>query len=256
VTTARLPDRAALEAVAVAAGRVALGHFRTVTAERKPDASLVTAADRAVEAHLDAALAALAPDVGIVGEEGASRPGQGGRRFVVDPIDGTSAFVAGLPTWCVCIGLLEHERAVAGVVHLPVTGESYTAVGGQAWWNGQPLPRLDDGPPPGDPFLVADSSVHFTLRVDWPGKIRSLGSAAYHAVLVARGAARAALLGRVRLWDVAAAAAILEAVGAELAWLDAGRVDLPALAAARPREAIVAGTPAALAELRAAVQRR
>jgi len=258
MSVAALPDRAALEAVATCAGAVALAHFRAVAPERKPDASLVTAADRAVEALLDRELAARWPDVGLLGEEGAARAGRGGLRFVVDPIDGTSAFVAGLPTWCVSIGLLDGARPVAGVVHLPVAGEHYTAVGGRAWWNGRPLPRLEDAGTAGDPFLVADSSVHLGLRVDWPGKIRSLGSAAYHAVLVARGAAQAALLGRVRVWDVAAAAALLDAVGGLLAWLDDGApVDLEALArGGRPRDLVVAGTPATIGALRAVVRPR
>jgi fructose-1,6-bisphosphatase/inositol monophosphatase family enzyme len=253
-----LPDRAALEAVATRAGAEALAHFRAVAPERKADASLVTAADRAVEALLDRELAARWPEVGLLGEEGAQRAGQGALRFVVDPIDGTSAFVAGLPTWCVSIGLLDGARPAAGVVHLPVAGELYTAAGGQAWWNGRPLPRLDAARAGGDPFLVADSSVHLELHVGWPGKIRSLGSAAYHAALVARGAATAALLGRVRIWDVAAAAALLDAVGGGLAWLaDGSPVDLDALAAAgRPDDLVVAGTPDAVAALRAVVRPR
>src|SRR5207245_342687 len=94
-----LPSRAELEAIAARAGARALRHFRRVTAERKADRTLVTAADREVEAALVAELGALLPDAGILGEEGAAREGRGPYRIVLDPIDGTAAFVAGLGTW-------------------------------------------------------------------------------------------------------------------------------------------------------------
>ena len=63
-----LPPRAELEAIATRAGRLALGHFRRVAPERKADRTLVTAADREVEAELVSALGALLPDAGIIGE--------------------------------------------------------------------------------------------------------------------------------------------------------------------------------------------
>ena len=122
--SAALPSRIELEAIAERAGRIALGHFRRVAPERKADRTLVTAADREVEAELTAALGALLPDAGIIGEEGAARAGNGPYRIVLDPIDGTASFVAGLPTWCVCVGIPEGARPVAGVVHLPACGET------------------------------------------------------------------------------------------------------------------------------------
>src|SRR5512132_1401783 len=125
-----LPGRAELEAIAARAGAIALSHFRSVAVERKADRTVVTQADRDVEAFLVRELGALLPDAGILGEEGATRPGQGSLRIILDPIDGTAAFVAGLPTWCVCIGILDGAEPVAGVVHAPSVGETYTAVAG------------------------------------------------------------------------------------------------------------------------------
>src|SRR5258705_3129950 len=74
--SAALPSRTELEAIATRAGRLALGHFRRVAPERKADRTLVTAADREVEAELVSALGALLPDAGIIGEEGAAREGR------------------------------------------------------------------------------------------------------------------------------------------------------------------------------------
>ncbi len=244
--------RAALEAIAVRAGEIALGHFRRVTPERKADRTLVTSADRAVEAYVMAALTEADPGAGIVGEEGAMRTGRNDRCYVIDPIDGTSAFVAGLPTWCISIGLLSAGSAIAGVVHVPCGAETYAADEQGAWWNGVRLPRLEERAVAGDPFVATHSKAHRDHRLAAIGKVRSLGSAAYHAALVARGAARAALLGDVRIWDVAGIAPALTAVGAGFELLDGRPLVLAELLDGRRAPGdVVAGTPARLAELRA-----
>jgi myo-inositol-1(or 4)-monophosphatase len=245
-----LPRPEALAAVAAEAGRIALGHFRRATAERKADRSLVTAADREVEAYLADAIRRLVPGAGILGEEGTAEPAQGPYQVFLDPIDGTAGFVAGLPIWCICIGILRGAEPVAGVVHLPCTGETYTAAGGAAWWNGAPLPRLGAAPA-GDRFLLTHSTAHRRARLTYPGKVRSLGSTAYHVALVARGVAEAAVVGRTRVWDLAGPAALLRAVGGVYEYRDGTAVDLHALAdGRRAPDDVLAGTPAALAALR------
>ena len=230
-----LPARAELEAIAVDAGNLALRHFRHVASERKADRTLVTAADREVEAFLVAALRSRLPEAGILGEEGTVHDGRGSYRIVLDPIDGTAAFVAGLPTWCICIGILRGDEPVAGVVHVPCAGETYSAVGGEAWWNGARLPVLTgDAASAGDRFIVAHAKAHLRHRIRYPGKVRSLGSSAYHAALVARGVAEVAILGHVHLWDVAAIGAVLQAVGGCFVYLDTGApVDFAPLADGR-----------------------
>ncbi len=249
--SAAFPTRAGLEAIAVRAGHIALRHFRRVAAERKADRTLVTAADREVEAELVSALGALLPDAGIIGEEGAARTGTGPYRIVLDPIDGTASFVAGLPTWCVCIGILEGARPVAGVVHLPAFDETYSAVAGVAYLNGVALPPLGGPDGPGDRFIVTHARAHLRHDLRYAGKVRSLGSTAYHVALVARGAAEAAILGHVHLWDLAAPGAVLAAVGGSYQYADGRTVDLSQLSDGRPApEHVLAGTPAALAALR------
>lgn len=249
--------RAPLEALARRAGVLACRYAQRLRPQRKADHSLVTVADRAVERLLTRELARAVPDAGITGEEGTRRPPRGPWRFVLDPIDGTSAFVSGLPTWCVCIALVRDDRPVGGVIHLPASGETFSVMDGRAFWNGRRLARLGTRPLRGDPFLASYSKLHRRYHVTWPGKIRSVGSAAYHAALVARGAAQAAILGRVGAWDVAAAIPLLDAVGGRLEWLGGGTVTLAALESPDgARDAVVAGTPRALTELRAHLRPR
>ena len=196
------------------------------------------------------ALRARAPGLGIQGEEGASYDGTGAWRAVIYPIDGTAAFVAGLPTWCVCIGLLHRDRIAAGVVRIPSTGETFSGAGGRAWWNGVRL-RAPAAPGEGDRFVLADAKVHRRGGLAYPGKVRSMGSTAYHVVLVARGVAEGALLGQAHVWDLAAPGAVLQGVGGRFEYLGGGRVDLAALAdGRRAPDRIIAAPARRIAALR------
>src|SRR6266511_2107037 len=92
--------------VARGAGEIALEYAaRGVEAEDKPDHSPVTAADRASEAYIASKLLAAFPEDGLLGEEGGRAAARSGRRWIVDPIDGTRDFLRGLPTWCILIAL-------------------------------------------------------------------------------------------------------------------------------------------------------
>jgi myo-inositol-1(or 4)-monophosphatase len=246
-----LPSRETLEALAVRAGALALQHFRHVAPERKADRTLVTRADREVEALLVGEIAKLVPDAAILGEEGTARTGTSPYRFVLDPIDGTAAFVAGLPTWCICIGILAGDEAVAGVVHVPCAAETYAAIDGVAWWNGVRLPSLAEAQSgEGDRFIVSHAKAHLRYQLRYPGKVRALGSTAYHVALVARGAAEAAIAGRAHIWDLVAPGAVLAAVGGRLVYGSGEPVRLGPLAdGSRAPADIVAGAPDRLREL-------
>jgi histidinol phosphatase-like enzyme (inositol monophosphatase family) len=122
----------ALEAV-LAAGPIALEHFRRpipVDDKRKHGRyDPVTEADRGIETFLRERLRSACPGHGIVGEEHGTE-GQGSTYWVIDPIDGTRAFISGLPTWGILLGLVEEGRPLLGVVHQPFTGETWYAAAG------------------------------------------------------------------------------------------------------------------------------
>ncbi|TMA80055.1 MAG: inositol-phosphate phosphatase [Deltaproteobacteria bacterium] len=253
-----IPSLAALLPVVREAGELARGLFQNVTAERKADRTLVTAADRAVESYLVERLPEVAPGVRLLGEEfGAVGPDTAACTLTLDPIDGTSAFVAGLPTWCVTVGIICDGRAVGGITYLPMTGETYVAEHGEARWNGRALPRGRRPAHEGDLFIVTHSDLHRGRGIRFPGKVRALGSTAYHMALVARGAAVAALLGHARIWDIAAGAAMLDAVGGELRYRTGAAVDLrPLLGGERAPEHLVAAAPGMMDEILPQLQPR
>jgi fructose-1,6-bisphosphatase/inositol monophosphatase family enzyme len=101
-----------------------------VAAEAKSDLSPVTAADRAAEKLILGAIEQEFPADGLLGEEGSDRPGRSGRRWIVDPIDGTREYVRGNPAWSVLVALEVDGDSRVGVAHFPATGKTYWAVRG------------------------------------------------------------------------------------------------------------------------------
>lgn len=260
-----------LERIARDAAALGVARFGHVASERKADGTVVTEADRAMQARIVAELRALEPDprrLFLICEEerdeGASadlNPGVADPRVAewvaaVDPLDGTASYASGLPLWCVSIGLLRQGRPVAGVVYAPLLG------GGDGWLyrvgpegaatrNGDLLAARPFDAWERVRHLGVPSGFHRWARVDgYRGKQRSLGSTAHHLCLVAAGGLDGAVIGRAHLWDLAAGAAILERAGGVLVTL-AGAAPAwdPLLDDEVPREILVAASPALAAEL-------
>jgi inositol-phosphate phosphatase / L-galactose 1-phosphate phosphatase / histidinol-phosphatase len=120
-------------ALADAAGTIARRYFRTPLAiEAKPDRTPVTVADREAEAAMRDLIAQRFPEDGVLGEEhGATRP-DAARIWVLDPIDGTKSFIAGIPLFGVLIALVENGVPVLGVIDQPILSERWLGVAGKA----------------------------------------------------------------------------------------------------------------------------
>jgi myo-inositol-1(or 4)-monophosphatase len=101
---------------------------------------MVSQADKEVELLLRAHILAAFPDDAILGEEGGASAGASGFTWVLDPIDGTAPFLAGLPHWGVVIAVVQGDETVAGVIAQPMAGEVFSARAGHgAWLNGAPM---------------------------------------------------------------------------------------------------------------------
>ncbi|HET6763748.1 MAG TPA: inositol monophosphatase family protein [Longimicrobiaceae bacterium] len=119
------------------AGKITLEHFGHAAVSYKGDGSEVTAADLASEKYLRAAIAEAFPADGVMGEEGEDVASTSGRRWIVDPIDGTRSFSCGVPLYCVLMALEVHGTPVLGCCHFPALGETLVAAtGAGAWLNG------------------------------------------------------------------------------------------------------------------------
>lgn len=186
---------------------------------KEADGTPVTNADLAADALLTQKLRAARPDYGWLSEETADDDDRLSRRriFVVDPIDGTRAFLNNRPWWSISLAVVEGDQAVAGVVFAPEFDEVYAAtVGGGATLNGQPLAHsaasaLEACRMVGDPRVFG----HPAWPTPWPTmQIEQRNSTAYRMCLVAAGQFDAAVAPvRKSDWDVAAGDLIAREAG-------------------------------------------
>ncbi len=250
-------DLTLLVAAAEAAGAIARRHFRTGVAswDKGGGQGPVSAADLEIDAMLRARLRDARPAYGWLSEETPDDPARLGAAalFVVDPIDGTRAFLEGQDSFAHALAVVRGGRAVAGVVHLPMKGLTYTATaGGGAWLNGRPIAAAPGGGAGSPRVLVSKAQLAPEL---WPGGVPALirhfrPSLAWRLCLVAEGA----FDGMVALretwhWDIAAASLIAAEAGARVTDRTGA-----ALAFNTPRPTspgVVAGSPALHASLAA-----
>jgi myo-inositol-1(or 4)-monophosphatase len=237
----RLELRREAERIARDAGKVLLDHVgRSLDVRLKGDVDLVTRADRASEELILGAIRERFPEHAILAEEsGAAEAGAAGqRRWVVDPLDGTTNFAHGLPIWSVSIGILDPEgRPEIGVVLDPSRDECFTAARGHgAERNGEPI-RISETADLGRALLVTgfpydirtsevDNLDHFRRFMKRCRAVRRLGSAALDLAWVACGRFDGFWELKLHPWDVAAGMVLVEEAGGLVTRFDGEPCDI------------------------------
>lgn len=204
------------------AGALALDYQRRgVTAETKSDESPVTAADRACEKLIVDRISLEFPEDGILGEEGSSRKDRNGRKWIIDPIDGTRDFVRGIPLWAVLIGLEQDGEIVAATAHCPKQGLLLSAMRGQGAWSDGTRLRVSAKKDPSEAVLSfngfnkAGMSRIASRLLPWVQRfwaVRSMGGAV-DAMLVAQGLADVWIETDAAPWDLAPLKLLVEEAG-------------------------------------------
>ncbi|HUR21110.1 MAG TPA: inositol monophosphatase family protein [Vicinamibacterales bacterium] len=224
---------------ALAAGRLQLNFLRRdLQIHKKGAIDLVTEADVAVEQDIRARVARHFPDHVFLGEEGAQSPAatESPFRWIVDPIDGTTNFVHGLPLFCVSIALEIEGRVEVGVVYAPVADELFTAERGEgARLNGHRLrvtsetslidALLVTGFPPQARDGQAEQLAIFGEFLSRARAVRRLGSAALDLAYVAAGRFDGFWERSLHGWDVAAGALLVEEAGGRVTGFSGGAFD-------------------------------
>ncbi len=231
------------EEVARRAGRVLTEHSARRSewqTEFKGRREMVTDADRAAEREVVGSITARFPDHAILAEEGELTPrgqasGDSDMLWIVDPLDGTTNFVHGLPFYCVALALAVRGEVVLGVVHAPVLQHTYVAARGQgAWCEGKPI-RVTTTADIGDALLATG----FSYRRDEPGRddnssrvqrmlplcrdLRRFGSAQLDLCLTAEGRFDGYWERDLMPYDVAAGALIVCEAGGQVTDLEGGQ---------------------------------
>src|SRR5258708_11612250 len=200
---------------------IAARYFRTgVTIDDKADSSPVTIADREAESAMCAVLAAQVPEQGVFGEEhGAVRTGAD-YVWVLDPIDGTKAFITGLPIFGTLIALLHHGKPVLGVIDQPILDERWLGVEGErSTFNGKPI-RVRACPALDQAYMYSTAPIMFsgafekrhealTRKV----KLFRWGADCYAYGLLASGHVDLVVENSLKLYDFAALVPVVKGAG-------------------------------------------
>lgn len=217
-------------AIAQEAGHIVMDHFNDgFVVDQKADKSPVTSADIASSRHIEKALAAATPTIPVVSEECDIRALNARTLWLVDPLDGTRAFVEGIPEFAVSIGLIHDYQAIFGVLYVPPTNVSY--MGGR----GVQAVKIDSSgavtpiqtrTPPKQHWTIIKSAKHASAKLDqflapYPvGHAIGVSSAIKFGVMAEGGADIYPRLGPTMEWDTAAGQAIVEAAGGHMQTLD------------------------------------
>lgn len=190
--------------------------------QKRSISDVVTVADHAAEQLIVDHLEAWRPDDGILGEEGAVSESRNGRRWIIDPVDGTYNFVRGLSWWCSAIALVDGEKPVLGAVYHPHEDALY--IGGPrvpSMRNGVPLGRIPDEPL-GETcaatylttsYLGTEVGEAFQRAAGGAAALRMLGSGSMDAMAIAQGFLGVSFQHSVPDWDWFPGYAILLGVG-------------------------------------------
>jgi myo-inositol-1(or 4)-monophosphatase len=189
----------------------------------------VSDADRAAENAIRELLAAERPDDGLLAEEGSRAEASSGRRWVVDPLDGTVNYLYGFPAWCVSVALQDDEGSAVGVVYDPLRDEAFRAARGEGAWLGDErlaVRRRDDL----SRALVATGFGYERERRIWQAEmvrkvlpevrdIRRAGAAALDLSWLAAGRLDGYWERGLSAWDWAAGRLLVEEAGGAVAEL-------------------------------------
>lgn len=236
---------ATAEAAAAAGAAVLEGYFRSGKLEVATKAAndFVTQADRESERTLVDEILRRHPDHAILAEEGTEHPeASADVQWVIDPLDGTTNFLHGLPVWAVSVACRRGDRWLAGVVLDPCGGNRFTASrGGGAHWNGRPM-RVSARPGVEGSFLATGYPFRALSALDLylelfrsvllrARAIRRCGAAALDLAYTAAGVYDGFFELRLSIWDIAAGALLIEEAGGVLTdlggaagWVDSGNV--------------------------------
>ena len=234
-----LPDRAFFDRLAEVAARETLPRFRAGAAVVNKEAGgfdPVTEGDRAAEEAIRAEIERTFPDHGILGEEHGNVGLDRENVWVIDPIDGTRAFISGLPVWGTLIGLYSGGRAKMGLVDQPFTGERYFSDGKSSYYTGPGGARQIKTRDCGDianatlfstsPHLFAGEDERKYRAVEKTVQLFRYGCDCYAYMLVASGNIDLVVENQLKPYDVGGIIPIIENAGGVITTWDGGRPEM------------------------------
>ena len=225
--------------------------FEDLDVRRKIDTTLVTKADLAVQNYIIANLAGRFTEFNFIHEENFDQAStvisEETITAVIDPIDGTAMYTMGLPEWCVSVGIFSGYIPKYGFVYSPGANMLFYCNNENSFLNGKMITTRSEMSIDRETNLFYASEVRNRRILDFPGKIRNLGSTAFHACLTADNERNRVLafIGRSFLWDWAGAIPVILKAGGHVRYLSGREIDFREVflnGCSFPEEIIATGT--------------
>ena len=199
--------------------------FGNINTDLKPDGTLITECDRWSDKTIVEGLSIISKDEGVLSEEGSKKLPHTKAFWVVDPLDGTTNFSAGIPYWAISIARFVDKKPQTAFLDIPALGKRIIAIQGKGvWLNGKRIDNNKKKAAQSECVSLCSRSIRILQQKPnqtFPGKIRLLGVSSLNMISVGLGQTIAAIEATPKIWDIGAAWLVLQELGCPIKWLEA-----------------------------------
>ena len=208
-----------------------LSDFGNISAKNKSDGSLITSCDLWSDQTIVEGLASIAPREGVLSEEGGKLIPETNAYWIVDPLDGTTNFAAGIPYWSISVARFVDGKPQSSFLIIPTLKKKFVCIKGKGvWLNNQKIdPKKNNRQ--SECISLCSRSIKILQKKPkslFPGKIRLLGVSSLNLTSVAMGQTFGAIESTPKIWDIAAAWLLLEELNCSIEWLKTDPLNLVA----------------------------
>ena len=208
-----------------------LKDFGNISASNKSDGSLITSCDLWSDQTIVDALSMIAPNEGVLSEEGGKLVPKTSAYWIVDPLDGTTNFAAGIPYWSISVARFVDGQPQSSFLIIPTLKKKFVAIKGEGVWLNNKKIEVNTNNQKSECVSLCSRSIKILQKKPssiFPGKIRLLGVSSLNLTSVAMGQTFGAIESTPKIWDIAAAWLLLEELNCSIEWLEMNPMDLSA----------------------------
>ena len=206
-----------------------LKDFGNISASNKSDGSLITSCDLWSDKTIVDGLSSIAPNEGVLSEEGGKLIPHSNAYWIVDPLDGTTNFAAGIPYWSISVARFVEGRPQSSFVIIPTLNKKFVSIKGKGVWLNNKKIDAHQNNRKSDCVSLCSRSIKILQKNPnsiFPGKIRLLGVSSLNLTSVAMGQTFGAIESTPKIWDIAAAWLLLEELNCSIDWLETDPLNL------------------------------
>ena len=203
--------------------------FGNISASNKSDGSLITSCDLWSDQTIVDGLASIAPDEGVLSEEGGKSIPKTKAYWVVDPLDGTTNFAAGIPYWSISVARFVDGKPQSSFLIIPTLKKKFVSIKGKGVWLNNKKIDPNKNNTQSECVSLCSRSIKILQKKPnsiFPGKIRLLGVSSLNLTSVAMGQTFGAIESTPKIWDIAAAWLLLEELNCSIEWLEIDPLNL------------------------------